>query len=691
MNLYAIILVICLNILGLYAYWDKDRELVENPQHDNANCDSYCKKGIPSYINWREGMDYRERQGIDRIMGSTKNGPVEGFVVPGVHDTSSFVNVYLGIPYAEPPVGQDMFKPARQYQNPWIGGWDASFYRPACPQVEDLIQQDIPDFTYTNEDCLHINIFQPNVTNDRNSLDTYPVLVFIHGGGFTKGSAIQYPGIVLAQRDMVVVTFNYRLGPYGFLSTEDSTVVSGNMGLSDQVMALHWVQDNIDRFRGRPHEVTLVGHEAGAACVGILMLSPIAENLFHRAILMSGSDMNSWAVMNKTQAPKEYARQLAEIVGCEELEGEGMIKCLRSRSPPDIVNAAEKVSLRNGHYKETAGPFAPTVDSYDGTINWLRAMPVDLRENPNNVMKIDVMGGFAKDEGAWILNKNFSHLFADIETGVTKEEFKQVIRNVTVRRRARDEKQVQDAIEFLYTWWVNPDNSTARRKMLIDVFTDELYASGVDITMKSTVKALQNTGKNAYMYKFDYRSETENASTYWMGAYHNYDVQYLFGWPYLAANTTYQKLTSIKLDRQYSELDRNISNGTMQMWKDFAKSGNPTQYPLNPTMPWNFRNLTWYPMNVSNLTYFELDYNSTNEKEYHQSQLAFWQDYIFDILYLEPYTTTPIIVTAYAYESYQIATYALGALLVLTTLGLVLVSIILMHARGNMPNKPVYL
>lgn len=63
---------------------------------------------------------------------------------------------------------------------------------------------------------------------------------------------------------------------------------------------------------------------------------------------------------------------------------------------------------------------------------------------------------------------------------------------------------------------------------------------------------------------------------------------------------------------------------------------NPTQYRLNPSMPWNFRNLTWYPMNVSNLTYFELDYNSTNEKEYHQSQLAFWQDYIFDILYLEP-------------------------------------------------------
>ena len=101
-------------------YWDKDREQIENPQNDNPSCNTYCKEGLPSYMNWREAMsgtdDFRERQGISRVVASTANGPVEGISVPGMHDDSSFVNIYLGIPYAKPPVGLDMFKVGQRIQ-----------------------------------------------------------------------------------------------------------------------------------------------------------------------------------------------------------------------------------------------------------------------------------------------------------------------------------------------------------------------------------------------------------------------------------------------------------------------------------------------------------------------------------------------------------------------------------------------
>jgi len=108
-----VVVTFMINIFFLqscYCYWDKDRENTENPQHDNNNCNSYCRNGIPNYMNWKLGLDFIENQGIARIIKTTKYGPVEGLSVPGVHDTSSFVNIFLGIPYAKPPVGIEMFK-----------------------------------------------------------------------------------------------------------------------------------------------------------------------------------------------------------------------------------------------------------------------------------------------------------------------------------------------------------------------------------------------------------------------------------------------------------------------------------------------------------------------------------------------------------------------------------------------------
>ena len=135
-----------------------------------------------------------------------------------------------------------------------------------------------------DEDCLNLNVYSPKLDSKKRA-----VVVYIHGGAFIMGGGASYffgPGYLLEQ-NIVLVTFNYRLGPLGFLSTSDSSA-AGNQGLLDQVMVLQWVRDNIDKFGGDPDKVTIMGEDAGAASVTLMAMSPLASGLFHRAIALSG-------------------------------------------------------------------------------------------------------------------------------------------------------------------------------------------------------------------------------------------------------------------------------------------------------------------------------------------------------------------------------------------------------------------
>lgn len=196
------------------------------------------------------------------------------------------VRIFRGIPYAEPPVGQGRFR-APQKPRPWQGTRDASRSGAASMQPKGLMT-DIERF---DEDCLYLDVFTPGVDGVRR-----PVLVWIHGGGFTSGAGSQgiYDGRHLAARgDVVVVTINYRLGALGFaalgslLGPEHG--VSANNGLRDQLAALEWVRDNVDAFGGDPGRVTVFGQSAGAMCIGGLLASPLARGLFHGAIAQSGA------------------------------------------------------------------------------------------------------------------------------------------------------------------------------------------------------------------------------------------------------------------------------------------------------------------------------------------------------------------------------------------------------------------
>jgi para-nitrobenzyl esterase len=204
--------------------------------------------------------------------------------VRGLQRDAGGVLAFKGIPYAAPPVGPLRWRPP-QPPAPWTGVRDALTFGAGC--LSSLANDHRPG--PRAEDCLTLNVW----TAAREADEKRPVMVWLHGGGFQFGSSANpaTDGRLLAAKGVVVVSFNYRLGIFGFLAHPDldAEAPSGNCGLKDQLAALRWVQANIAAFGGDPGNVTLFGESAGAMAVGILMASPLAHGLFHKAIGESGA------------------------------------------------------------------------------------------------------------------------------------------------------------------------------------------------------------------------------------------------------------------------------------------------------------------------------------------------------------------------------------------------------------------
>jgi para-nitrobenzyl esterase len=198
------------------------------------------------------------------------------------------VTSFKGIPYVAPPTGDLRWRPPHTVV-PWGGTRATKDFGSACPQPPILQKSYGIKFTNMSEDCLTLNVW----TAANNPTERRPVMFWIHGGANIAGSGSMTDGSALAKRGVVVVTINYRLGPFGFLtlpalSKESTRGASGNYGLLDQIQALMWVHRNIDKFGGDPQNVTIFGESAGGTDIGWLMTSPLAKGLFHKAIVESG-------------------------------------------------------------------------------------------------------------------------------------------------------------------------------------------------------------------------------------------------------------------------------------------------------------------------------------------------------------------------------------------------------------------
>ncbi|MGE0409009.1 MAG: carboxylesterase/lipase family protein [Amphiplicatus sp.] len=321
---------------------------------------------------------------------TTRNGRLEGYA-----ENSALI--YKGVPFAKPPVG-DLRWRAPEEPEPWPGVRDAKRPASVCTQLKRTPQWvpagsvSSPDGFVGAEDCLYLDIYRPQ-TDDRN----LPVLVWIHGGGWTLGGATRYDGAPLAKREnIVVVVLQYRLGPMGAFSNsklaegEDGEDASGNFNILDQIQALKWVQRNIAAFGGDPAKVAIGGQSAGADNVYNLMLSPLAEGLFSRAVSMSGglggflnvppSDrlsnaMIDWLLQEDGTAPQK-AEPFDNWEGAaayrEKMAPAALKDYLRGKSDFEIQHAAAEATGRLTGVRMIATAFPimdgvvlPPVDAFD--------------------------------------------------------------------------------------------------------------------------------------------------------------------------------------------------------------------------------------------------------------------------------------------------------------------------------------
>ena len=261
--------------------------------------------------------------GGDPLTIRTPSGTVHGVSAAGTRQ-------FLGIPFARPPVGALRWR-APQPVPPWHATLDATKPGADCPQIVPVVNVETG-----SEDCLFLNVFAPRAV----PATPRPVMVWIYGGGFTEGGSMDdSPANFAANNDTVAVSFNYRLGPLGFLALpalagESPDHSTGNLGLLDQQAALRWVRANIAAFGGDPNDVTIFGESAGGISVCAQLVSPGAAGLFQRAITESGPCTLPSIPL---AAAESEGAQLGPKLGCP--AGPGQLACMRAKPAAQVIEA----------------------------------------------------------------------------------------------------------------------------------------------------------------------------------------------------------------------------------------------------------------------------------------------------------------------------------------------------------------
>jgi para-nitrobenzyl esterase len=320
-------------------------------------------------------------------------GRISGITLP------SGVRAFKGIPFAAPPVGDLRWK-APQPAAKWEGVRKADQFDNVCVQpsqpnrVPNNVTVDLPDSPKTSEDCLYLNVW----TSANRAGDRRPVMVWIFGGAYTEGggSSKHNDGENLAKKGVVLVTFNYRLGPFGFfthpeLTKESGRNASGNQALADSIAALQWVKANVAAFGGDPNNVTIFGESAGAAMVGGLVGSPVAKDLFHRAISQSGA----WMGLGMGPMTPRAQAERAQLPGPGRGGRGGGDRAQPATPPPPPPPLPPLAELRARSAEEVVKTLRGSGMIVDG---WIVPEDLSLTFANGRQNAVDVIAGSNKDE-----------------------------------------------------------------------------------------------------------------------------------------------------------------------------------------------------------------------------------------------------------------------------------------------------
>ena len=368
--------------------------------------------------------NFNQTNDKNKVLVSTSVGL---FVGNKVEYQKREVSVFLGIPYALPPIGSLRFKrpvPTIHTKN----RFEANRWPNPCLQKDNHLRLNNYNFS---EDCLYLNIWSPFV----NTSDLKPVVFHIHTGAFLFGSASEstYNGIVLsALADVVVVTFNYRLNLYGFLYTGGEQV-SPNVGMYDQVLALEWVSHNIKHFGGNRNQITLLGQSTGALSVGHHMLSPITSSLFSSAVMLSGSPLqHKW--LSEPEEVKQFWIKYSKEVNCLKDQNSITSKVLECLIKLDRNRLPEMSDCK----RYSVDPFvvsAPVV--FDNQFKLKQSIKTLINRN------ISLLFGYTDDEGSWMLALEDSHKYGPkAHQNMTFIEAKNELKKFIARIKSNSNKEI---------------------------------------------------------------------------------------------------------------------------------------------------------------------------------------------------------------------------------------------------------
>lgn len=390
-----------------------------------------------------------------------------------------------------------------------------------------------------NEDCLYVNVWRPSTVTPN---DRLPVFVWIHGGGYYTQTGNNYDGSVLAGvGNMIVVTFNFRLGLLGFLHIPGSEL-KGNYGMLDQVAALKWVQENIASFGGDPNSVTIAGQSSGAASVALHLLSPLSKGLFHRVILQGGGVTSPFATY--TRKDPNYGRQYLDKLNCD---SEDMLSCLRSKTASEFLEATESISGAN------LGKDLP-IATVDG--HFLLDEPSELLKQ-GKFQKVKAIIGVNRNGGSmatWKLHSKAAGRQIDHELFQTAVNGSLLVQN-------GENDMIRRAILFKYTHHADPDSPQHIEESWQRLVGDSWFVAPAI----KLARALARAGVPPFVYYFAHRAMySVYPESY--GVCHGDELPYVFGGPWV-------KMESLPLASTYTEVERGISQGFLEAWRNFATFG----------------------------------------------------------------------------------------------------------------------